>query len=253
MSREFTWQPGDGRRWLRAFALPALPWIAPFLGPMCFPASLTGHQEMWVAIEADVDRLQNELWEANKELGYIPELDAAITQEVVSKALAELGARQGQEAADEFRDWAYQNVVRSRPATLLWWRVILRNGCGEGNPSNRTVPIPVALARICPVVCPLVAYDVDEATEERLRLVSPPSPEEVEENDLDMSSDALDVNEIIRDQTTLAALSHIAQLPPDERQAIISWAEQQAVEQQIRPESLCSDEIFDEISATTSR
>ncbi|WP_218079744.1 hypothetical protein [Anthocerotibacter panamensis] len=87
MNSDSIWKPNTGPQWLQALALPAQPWVKPFLGRMKFPPALTNEQQFFQSIHTEAAEKRAALWRANKELGYLPELDTAITREFVTEAL----------------------------------------------------------------------------------------------------------------------------------------------------------------------
>lgn len=246
MSFHSIWEPGTGFRWLRAFGLPTLPWAKPFLEQMNFPPTLAENLQILAAIHTTAAEKSNRLWEANKELGYLPELDVAITREFVTEALIQLEENVGSESTKAFKNWAYRNLIRDDFSNaFLAWRVILRRACDKSNWGYKLITPPPCLSVLVPQISDLVCGRHDQELEAKLRLFSPPSEQEANDLGLDMSSDAQIVNEIIRNESTSTALRCIANaLSESEYSQIVVWAEAQATEQQIPVNLLLGDMLL---------
>jgi hypothetical protein len=245
MSSDSIWEPNTGPQWLQALALPTQPWVKPFLEQMNFPPVLVKNLQLLANIHAKATEKRASLWEANKELGYLPELDTAITREFVTEALTQLEAEVGFDATEAFKDWAYRNFIRGEfTSALLAWRVILRHACGDGNPRYTLVSLPTCLSSLLPQVADLVSYERDQKLHNDLRELSPPYEDE-DGLGLDISPDAMTVEEIARNEWTRAALGHIADsLSESDRAVVVAWAESQASEQQIPAEILLGDVLL---------
>ncbi|MBG1271392.1 hypothetical protein [Nostoc sp. WHI] len=238
MNSDSIWQPNTGLQWLQALALPAQPWVKPFLKPMKFPPALASDPQIFQAIHTKAVEKRAALWEANKELGYLPELDTAITREFVTEALEHLEAKVDSSAVEAFKDWAYRNFIHNElTGALLAWRVVLRHACGQGNPAYTSVLPPQNLLPLLPKIADLVSYERDQETHDELRRLSPPYKDE-EGLGLDISPQAMTVEEIVRNESTRAALQCIVDaLSESEREEILAWAKAQGTEQQV-PASL---------------
>lgn len=244
MSLDSIWQPNTGPLWLQALLLPTPLWVKPFLKQMNFPLALANLQ-LLVTIHALAVEKRAALLTANKELGYFPELDVAITREFVTEALTQLEAEVGSEATQAFKDWAYRNLVRREfTNAFLAWRVILRHACGEGNPVYRLLPPPPCLSFLLPQIASLVSYERDEELEDQLLLLSPPY-EDKDYLGLDISPEAMDVQQTVRNEWTRAALRLLSDgLSEFEQVEVLTWAESQATEQQLSPQMLLGNMLL---------
>jgi hypothetical protein len=247
MSINSIWQPNTGLRWLKAFYIPTLYWAKPFLKAMNFPTNLVERGEIFISIYTESVEKREALWDANKKLGYLPELDTAITQEFVKDALVKLEANVGLQAKEAFKNWAYRSLMRDDLTNaLLVWRIILRRACDKSSWGYKLITPPSCLLTLCPKISHLVCGKHDIDLEERLRQLSPPSEQEANELGLDMSTEAQIVNEIIRNESTSAVLRCIADTlsSESERSEVVVWAEKQATEQQIPVHLLLGDMLL---------
>lgn len=244
MNSDSIWQPNTGLQWLQALALPAQPWVKTFLELMKFPPALTVDPQIFEAIHTKAVEKRAALWRANKELGYLPELDSAITREFVTEALAQIEVKVDPTAAEAFKGWAYRNLIQSElTGALLAWRVVLRHACGQGNPRYALVSPPQSLLPLLPKIADLVSYERDQEIHNELRRLSPPYKDE-DGLGLDISPEAMTVEEIVRNESTRAALRCIVDtLSELERGEVLAWAEAQGTEQQI-PASLLLDTML---------
>ena len=246
MSFDVIWQPGTGLQWLQALAIPTLPWVKQFLVHMNFPSVLVENIKVFTTIHTEAIEKRAVLWDANKKLGYLPELDTAITREFVTEALKKLEAEVGSEATIAFKHWAYRNLVCGEfTNAFLGWRVILRRACDKNSSRYKLVMLPTCLSALLPQIADLLQYECDQEIEDKLRLLSPPSEQEADELGLDMSSEAQIVREIIRNEYTITALQYIGKaLSESERSVVVAWAEAQATEQQIPVKLLLGDMLL---------
>ena len=248
MSDDAIWQPNTGLQWLRALALPSQPWVTAFLEEMRFPPTLIANRHIFEAIYNAAVEKRAALWQANKGLGYLPELDTAITREFVTEALAQIESKVNSSAAKAFQEWAYRNLIHIEMAgSLLAWRVILRHACREGNPVYALVSPPQCLLPLLPKIANLVSYERDEEVGKNLQRLSPPYKDE-DNLGLDISPEAMTVEEIIRNELTRDAMRCIVDVLSElERREIIAWAKLQAVKMEIPANLLDISEQEDDI------
>ena len=238
MNYNLVWQPNTSLKWLQALSLPTKPWVKSFLELMGFPLELVSKLNVLSAIHTNAINKRDELWAANKELGYYPELDSAITREFMTDALKKIEEEVGFQATQAFQSWAYQSLVcEELLSSLLAWRVVLRHACGQGRAIYKLLPPPDHLLPLLPQVFHWVDYDRDRELHNKLLQVSP-SYNDKDDLMLDISPEAMIVEEIIRSQLTREALFLIKNtLKKHEIEQVIKWAKAQAVVQQI-PDTL---------------
>lgn len=245
MSSNSIWQPNTGLQWLQALALPSQPWIKTFLERMKFPPALAAEPQIFETIYNRAVEKRAALWQANKELGYLPELDTAITREFVTEALGQIENKVDSSAAEAFKHWAYRNFICSDlTGTLLAWRVVLRHACGQGNPEYALVSPPQSLLPLLPKIADLVSYERDQDIRKELRRLSPPYKDE-DSLGLDISPEAMTVEEIVRNESTRAALHCIVDsLLESERGEMVAWAKAQGIKQQVSASLLLDPSVI---------
>jgi hypothetical protein len=244
MNSDSIWQPNTGPQWLQALALPAQPWVKTFLELMKFSPALAADPQIFEAIHTKAVEKRAALWNANKELGHLPELDTAITREFVTEALAQIEVKVDSSAAEAFKHWAYRNFIHSElTGALLAWRVVLRHACGQGNPRYTLLPPPQSLLPLIPKISDWVSYERDQELHNDLRRLSPPYKDE-DGLGLDISPEAMTVEEIVHNESTRDALRYIVDvLSESECGEVVAWAKAQGTQQQI-PANLLLDTML---------
>ncbi len=250
MISDSIWQPSTGLQWLQALLLPTEPWVKPFLDRMKLPFVLRENIQVLAIIHTEAFEKRAALCEANISLGYLPELDSAITQEFVTEALNKLEIKVGYEATVAFKNWAYRNFICHDCTNALFaWRLVLRHACGEGNLIYKLVPPPNCLSSLLPQIADLVSYERDRELHKEILQVSPPFNDE-DGLGFDISPDAMIVEEIVRNEWTTLALQRIRDtLSESECKAAVTWAESQATEQQIPAKQLLSNVLLKSIES----
>lgn len=212
--------------WWHALELPTLEWARPVLGDMGLPTALAEQPEVWASIFPLIDieykrRQQAKDWEVGTIKGAI-----RIWRESVTYALQELAKKMGPDVAIELERWTIRHFLFKE---LRWamtaWYYALNEAYWPPNTSERQVPPPAVLIPILPEIESLVTSEEREKLTEKLQQISPPlEPDDL----LSMCGEALAIDRVINEASTIKALQIIARkLNEAERTEVVAWAELQ--------------------------
>ena len=205
--------------WEKAFELPVLPWVKPFIPLLGLPQKLVEHTSNLVGLHQQLSDSHEKAFEAATEPVDV-EAESQIVYNCARGALEELVRRTSHEIAVDFELWARRHFIMSEIQHTLWsWGLVLHRGY------NFTQEKPSALNRHLPELADFLSQEKhDWLNAEIYRLAPEPTQEEVELG-LDISPYGLSVEEVVSSEWTIESLKILASdLTQFELDEFMEWA-----------------------------
>lgn len=252
MTVKFDWDNVQSNNWLRAFSLPTLTWMQPFLTLLELPIALLEDLERYKSIYTNVateyeTQIRAKDWVAIQYAGR-----GEVTRQAVIAVLQQLSNQIGHNVAVELEQWVWFHFFCPQASLAMneWETVLSSAYFSPGSRRGRQkVPPPPGLKRLLPELHDLVRLKRRQEIRSALQqLAPPPAYEQTPYEKLDKCYEYTMASIAIDQALTFKALQTIVNhLSEAECLEIVAWAKTQCrvmSSRYERPEHLCENKYL---------